>query len=541
MKFTTIFLGILFWGHLLWAQDSIPLKIDPVNPLKVIELSKQGNIYEVPKKEPPPVVSSNQDYYLPVFNLNPSVPLKIVKPTHFQEVKSNKKYYNRLKLGIGTYLSPHLELDYLPKRKKIALHFSHFQAIMGVKDGKNSSHLNSQFGAFGDYTKQSYNFGFELNANYRYVHFYGYDTLSKDASLDNIRQIFKELGGYFYWTKFDFGDKLNYKTQLRTWVWKDRLGTLETGFLPKVQFFYDLEIDKKLVFGINGQTSFLLDTVSIWRNTYTISTNYHQDFDLFRFQLGLRMGFDFEESIANKASNFLIFPNIQLEWDAWIKKLTLFLNIQGEIVPQNLQNLSLQNPFLRTGISPKNNYQLFQTQVGFQGKWIEKLSINTFLFYDISENFYVFINAKNNPEKFTLLFDNQKVIKTGFHFNLQFRHKKFGSDLDVNFIKYKTHSLEQAWHLPNQKLNWKLTYQTPKWQPEINLIYAGNITTFDYYSFRKIKLPHQIDAQFKMRYCFNKRLFFFGKLTNILNRSYFYFHRYRAQGRELRVGLDWKF
>jgi len=541
MKFTTIFLGILFWGRLLWAQDSIPKRIKPLNPLKAIELSKPGNAYEIPKKEPPPAINPNQDYYLPVFNLNNPVSLKLVKPTHFQEVKSSKKYQNRLKFGFGTYLSPHLELDYLPKRKKVALHFSYFQAFRGVKDGKNSSHLRSHFGFFGDYNKQSHNFGFELNANYRHIHFYGYETPPEDILLHNIRQIFKELQGNFYWTKSDFVDELNHEAQLRTWLWIDKFGTLETGFIPKIQFFYDLENDKKLTFGINGQTSFLSDTANIWRNTYTISSNYHQNFDFFRLKLGLRTGFDLESSIENMSSNFLIFPDIWMEWDAWIEKLTLFLNIQGEIVPQNLQSLSLKNPFIDTGICPKNNYQLFQAQAGFQGKWIEQLSFNAFVFYDISENFYVFVNAKETPEKFILLFDSQKVKKTGFNFNLQFKHKKFRSEFDANWIKYQTYSLAEAWHLPTRKLNWKLIYQTPKWRAKINLIYAKNITAFDFSNSRKISLPNQTDIQFKIKYWFNKRLFFFGELTNLLNRSYFHFHRYRAQGRELRTGLNWKF
>ncbi len=536
MKLKTLIFCALFSMKMVQAQDSIPKNPDLMpltEPLRRIT----PNHYDNPQQIPAPKRPVEQDFYLPILPSMLNYDQKTPQPAPHQIRKIAQKPQNLWHLGVGSYWSPRMEIHWMPKNQKIGLHASHFQAFRGAKDQQNSATKQTHLGVFGNYTNWGKKMGFELMGNLKTVHFYGYDAPAETINPADIRQIFRTLQTKLYLLKADYGSRVNYQTHLKSWFWTDNFRMTEMGVMPSLQLFYEIKPQERLTLEGKGQSVIASDSVNYVRHAYTIGGNYYKSTERFRARIGAKLGIN----LAYQETKWLFFPDISLEYDAVLEKLTLFVRGEGQIRPLNKHLLTLENPFLQPDFRAKNRYEMLKTRLGVRGNFVPFLSWNMAFFYDVEAQFYGFMNQENAPDKFGLVFDNQHVKSYGLDVYLSYQPKNLKSEIHFKWINYRTQTLAKVWHFPERELSASVAYQASKFKPLIGLNYAGRIPYYEWATKSAQFLIDRTNIELQGEYKIGKKGVIYLKISNLINKKYEHFARYEALGLEVILGIKMRF
>lgn len=541
VKITSFF--FLCIGFNAMAQNPNPMGEEEINVLKPYKpvLSDAIKISSLPGSDTSKPLPIQLKYEIAPKKLTTKVEVEPIKPLKLKDETVPQLFKNFVKLGLGNYTTPYGELFINSARAKdymVGFHYNHLSSsgkIPGVGYSGYSKNLVELYGKkMIDQVVLSGNMYFDRRVN----HYYGYNSNDTQPSADAIRQRYNILGG---WVQMEGNTKDSTKLQhvinLHYYNASDLYGQnedrikLSTQAGTKVPFAY-AQVNLNLDYG-NVKQPLQND---LDRTELTLKPTLSKRFDKWQTTGGLNL----TESFVRSGSTAYFFPELKAQVEL-VENLLYGYGSWGQNIEKNaFLDLIDRNPYLNTD----RNYHYtinHKLEGGLKASLSSQSSFNVTLGYSTVKNLVLFIIDPSAINKYTVIYDDAKVINLHGEFNHQYSEKiRLIAKADYN---HYTLSQEQyAWHLPNYTGSIGATYNLG------NKIYAKGDIMF--YGTRKSKAvdntaPHTlnrfVDVNLGVDYRYSKVFSLFLNLNNLFAQRYYIYENYPSQRFNLLAGLTYSF
>ncbi len=507
----------------------------------------------------------------PVFeyNVNPTIYKTSFIPTPINAASVKGEPLKRLengmiKLGMGNYLSPMVEVYYNSKREKyysvgaFAKHHSAHGTIKNIADQPVYSGYNdNNVKAFGKKFLRKGTLNGELDFSSNQSYFYGYDPYinlpvdEKPLSRTNMEmQRYNRL-------KANFGLVSNNTAKTRL----DYLVNLSYQYFftftkdSQHKLDFDLSLSKLVKsnrFGIDANFEYnnnIFDIVDF----HGSNTEYNEIFvnldpyfkhytDDWQIKIGMKTTGEF----INGINEYHIYPNIQFQNNI-SNTIIPYAGFTGYLQNNNFEYLSGINPF----VNRNNNYQPTNyaqvIDVGLKGNISKNIYFHLNGNYSKIDNMGFFVNDTSIDLENKFVYDYTNVERFSGYGEFALRNMgNFSFILKGHYYYYSyLRNREKPWHLPTFDTYLKLKYQFNE-----NLCFgfeSGVLSTryakeYDIYgNVIEKELSPVIDINLFAEYEFASNFNAFLYLNNITGQKQYYWNNYQSQGFNFLLGLKYLF
>ncbi|WP_348824140.1 TonB-dependent receptor [Flavobacterium aestuarii] len=260
----------------------------------------------------------------------------------------------------------------------------------------------------------------------------------------------------------------------------------------------------------------------------------------------------------NDTNKFYVYPSISASYKVVGDLMIFYTSAIGNLQQNTYKTFVDDNPFVSPTLNIKPTNELFDIQAGLKGKLASTVSYDVKASYIHDENKALF-RANDYTEKdtnanygfgnsFQVVYDDLTTMRFYGEIKADLA-KGVTVEADVTVSSYTKKSEQEAWNLPELKLNGKADFMiTNKWFAGVNLFYVGerkdyqlNTDIFNVTAPSPITLDGYFDLNANVRYKHNDRFTAFLKANNILNNDYQKWLNYQVQGFQVMVGGNYKF
>ncbi|MBN1159586.1 MAG: hypothetical protein JXA61_09410 [Bacteroidales bacterium] len=481
-----------------------------------------------------------------------SIELNRINPARMVAVSLPKIYNSWIKLGLGNYTTPLAEFNISNLHSRngslgayLYHKSSHSNLRLPNNDRVPAGYARNKVNLYGRRTYSKAVLSGNLLLEHNSFRYYGYNTTLfsteplPDMKQDSIRQQTWLLGfdagiassyagtsflNYDIKAGFDyfFDENSNYEA----------IAAAEAGvnkYFGELQGGIDLGVD---YFHLRGEG----DTVSnaIVRVNPWISKNSED----WRFILGFQAVADIDD-----ISRFYFYPAARLEITVVKNVLVPFLGLSGTLNAGNYQQLTRENPFVRTGLRLKNTNNSLIAYGGVKGSISNAVRFRFDVTYSVNKNMHFFINDTLIPlqNQFTGEYDDVDIIV--YHGQLAFQPAaSLGFTMDGHYYDYHMMNLRKPWHKPEYELNINVLYNI-KNKVSLNgemILLGTRWIRNELWTDGIQKLKPLADFNLKINYHHSKTLTLFFDLYNISNRSHLIWNQFPSQRFNFLAGLSFK-
>ena len=477
----------------------------------------------------------------------PSYTVSPIKPATLSPDPLPKLYKGYVNLGLGTYLTPFIEVSISNERsKKGALGlYTRSYASAGKMTLDNSERvfagfMDNQAILFGKkYFKRS---RFDGDIDFRQMsrYAYGYDpsVIGYDAKRKDIRSIcFDVTGTGRYFTiprdssdiNWDLRVKYNYFSRGDSAVQQNPGFSLKGGkdvsiFYAGLKFDYDL-----YMFGGN------LDYKA--RNLFSIAPYITKGTNDWRFRFGFNTSIDSRDNPdpllrGHMKTLVYFYPDVEFTLSIVPTYLRFKIDLDGDMGNNQARNAIYQNPWLIPGdtlFSLRNTDNKLRLAAGLEGSMDVSASYAVGISYTFFNDLLLFrndtsINSVGNY--FLPVYDDGDMLRVHGEIALPFkRHMKLTAI--ANYYRYSLTNEEYAWHKPDWDALVKLDYNLRnKVLASASLITMGK----RYASVKEpesvIEMPVHVNLNLGIEYRYTQLLSFWLKVNNISWNKYYEWNYY---------------
>lgn len=473
-----------------------------------------------------------------------------------------------VKLGLGNYVSPFVEIFYNNRREKnysvgaFVKHHSSFGSIKNVKNQKIYAGFNdNNISAYAKRMFGSYNLSSDINFASNQKYFYGYDPyLIIPADQDKPRQRSEmEMQRY---NRFSLNLGLK-----NTEVSKNKLDN-DTKLLYQYFFAHSGDKQHKIDFrtDINKlikNNRFGIEAGVIYNNTHPDTTmkfnetflNLNPYFKHYSKNWQIKLGIATTGHFANDSLlKYHFYPDVMIQHNI-SNVLIPYASFKGYVENYNFEHASTVNPF----INRINNFGIINyaqvVDVGLKGNISQKAYFHLNANYSKIDNMAFFVNDTS------LLLDNKFILE---YTNVE-RFAGYGeialrkiSSFDVvlkghyyyySYIKNR----ELPWHMPKVDVRLIVKYN---FDENLSFGLSGDfigkryaklyVKPFDSLeedglSYYTKELKPVIDINLFGEYKFASNFYAFMNLNNITGQKHYFWNNYMSQGFNLMVGIKYLF
>ena len=472
-----------------------------------------------------------------------------VRPTKIKQTKKIQPKNNLVSVGFGNYISPFLEA-YLVSDPSSgvdwALHTKHFSSLNGSVDNKNSGFSSNLISTTSAYSFSDYLATAKLSYQREGLRYYGYDGNLSVPSVEDIKQVYHDF-------KVNAGLK---NLDSESFLWETEIGydyTMDHYSTSESTFKLDANLDYKLSDGEWALAlesslrtgSFSLAENKVSRTHLEVFPNLKYSPSEFMLQLGLNLNYQ-NDSSGQVIGNATIFPMLDFRYTL-LEKVNLNLGLKGGIIQNTYSGFVEQNPYLDSAVNLQNtaeNYNLY-----FKGAIAlsENLNLEAGMSLASYKNMTFYVNGQQDSSRFQVIYDRDNTSKTQLFLNANYTiTKKIDAGFSLDYYKYKTSTLQEAWQKPslemkfflNNKINDKLWLSTVVGMLSgIKARVAGDVLG----EFRSEELKTILDIDLKGEYEINEDFSAFLKLNNLLSQKQQLYYRYPSQGILALIGCSYSF
>ncbi len=463
------------------------------------------------------------------------------------EKKSRSRYYpHKITLGFGNLVSPLLGYDFQTVNsngKNIAINVIHESYKNGPVRGDLSGRGASRIGLFGELTGKKAILNPVINYTQNTYHFYG---LTDSAFFSNSEEFLREK---------IFRHNLQVKTEIRskgsdskilfslTPLWsivrqsEDGGSTFNTennvsfsGFIAgKGAGVYQpgLGISAALSEYESGNR---LDRTWISANPYLWIRNE---------DLSVKTGIETGTYSEGGETNLFFIPDVELNY-SWNDNVSLFSLIGGKVIPNRLEELTLQNEFLQDSLDLRSTLEFVNIQTGSRGTILPGFTYAASVSYSAVENQLFFVNSGSDTSRFELIYDDLDRVGLNLMLAYDFR-KLFTFYANFDAYNYRLDNLEDPIHLPDVAVQLGTTVRV-KEKLEINPVLSlleglSAVLTDD----SKKDLPAVTDLGLNITYHISDQTKIFLLSRNILNQGNQRYLYYPVNSTTFKIGFSYQF
>jgi hypothetical protein len=532
------------WGEGAKLEDAEIV----VEKNRVIELPNAARNFEKFKIDPPQLADRNvryrfTDYRLPSQDINLQMKVLTIKQDEL-----TKLYGNYLKAGFGNYATLYLKGYFHNKRSdksSFGANVSHVGSARGPVVKSHSAVANSSIGAHAERYLPGFTIGGRLGYERDKYHFYGFEPTKVDEiNKDDISQVFNRIDakGYIHnqTSKSPFlynaGVKLNYLN--------DSYDMSEANVAVNLNSEYT--IDEISGFKVDADLSFVnhKDDGTISRSFFKLNPTYERQFGAMRVGIGANVAYTGDE--VNDARQFNIYPQARIGVEPIKDNLQIYAGLGGDLQRVTLYELTNKNPWIAPDVQVADINKGLEIYGGFSANISNYVHLTGRVSYQNYRNLYFFNNSVTDSTKFDLVYDDGVTNVLNIYSEAVFDYideVRIGLKLDYN--KYNTASLEQAFHRPELQATAFVTYNFyDKILFNSELYYIGS-------TFGQVTRPdgtvvlketdNIIDLNLKADYKFTNTFTVFLMANNVLGKKYERFVNYPVKSINLIGGVTYSF
>lgn len=487
-------------------------------------------------------------------------------------------YNNYIAAGFGNYTSPYLEA-YINNSTRFESEFGLYTKYNASFDNIENTLLDSNFSnllASIYYKKSERYFDWKVSLNTERNEYNWYGLPDSNYTQSTLNTIYEDQTyNYFnFLGEIDFLEAYVDKSNISASYFSDAFSSNE--FLINFNTDLDLPIDfissKLNNLTIKTGLEFLKGKFT---NDYTnqngidysiftaaINPEYKTTLSGFSLKLGAKVFGSFDTE--NEKTNFLVYPDIQVQKAIVKEYLNIYAGITGDLKTNTYKGFSEENPYISptlfiTQTSEKNN-----VFIGLNGVISNDLSFNVSASIKEEEDKALFVrnNSKSNGvnntyngflikgyeygNSFNVVYDDVKSASFSAELEYDFT-KKITFATNIQFYNYTTTNQTEAWNLPTYQTSLTGKYKSNKWYATTNIFYVNERkdllynTTYPSTASNIQTLESFVDVNLNGGYHFNDSFSVFLKLNNVLNNNYQRFANFNVQGFQALGGITYKF
>ncbi len=480
------------------------------------------------------------------FNVNP------INAAKMMAEPIPRLYKSYLKLGLGNYLTPLLELNINSLRSSkytLGAYFHHISSTGKVELDNNNKvfagYADNDASVFGERYFKKATLSGSLDFTSNTVYYYGYnpDPKYKATRLnqDSIRQDILH-GGASMGLNSNMNDsgKLNYDARLAYHY----TGLKENHFEHAVNSSLFL---RKVIEGNDLSVNIGLD---YYKPSLNVDSSYHTLFQLrpafsrksndWRFSVGLNLSAD----ISGGNSAFKIYPQGILEFIAIEKILIPYFGLTGYVDANDYYTMLQENPYINPGLNVKSTYHRIKAYGGIKGNLGSEISYHAKVEYSSLQDMYFFVNQVKSGDslgnQFIVVYDDAQLLTYTGEFSYAMSERIY---LRLSSV-YNQYTMANPKNKPWQKDLFNIalsgTYNLKdKIIAGAELFYVGKRYARSLSGNGIVNLNAVIDLNLSVEYRYTKMLSAFIRLNNITANSYYRWNQYPSQRFNFMIGISY--
>jgi hypothetical protein len=481
--------------------------------------------------------------FLPI-RFTPSVLNTRVRPLTIQTEPLPAIKNNNVKLGYGNYKTPFFEANFGNGRNDEYLYnlfLHHRSSAEGPVDGKNSGDSQSIVDFKGNVFLNKATLTGEVKYQRDGFTFYGYDP-SIEPVKDDIKQTLNQvtvigridnnlpessakysLDGIFEFVQDSYSAS------------EADFGLNLFGRVP-VKENYNLDIISDFYL-INRKDTLL---PSFNRMFFRIKpyVNFTQD----NLEIDFGVSTVIEDDTLGESKKFHFFPYLNVSYDL-SNNAKAYAGYRGDVDKKSLKGNLKINRYLAPNVDIFNTVRNFDFYAGLKGSFAANWSYDVGAEITYYKNKGYFINSPGDSTRFDIVYDtgtgNSNHLYASLGYNL---NDKVFLGLQEHHYFYNTDLIEEAWHLPKNRLNFISTFnfgQKIKLNADAYLL-SGIVAQRPSIS-SAITLESIVDIDIGLEYLISKQASVFINGYNIIGNEYERFLNYPSRGLQIIAGLSYSF
>jgi len=471
---------------------------------------------------------------------------KILKPNN--EVLKN----NYAKIGLGNLGTTLAQLNIATGQDEAlqaGFNFDHL-AQKGKLNQQNTSQQIAN--AYGKIIGEKLVLLGNLNYNRRTNYFYGIDELQSFSNLNPQQQkfnLFEADAEIHKRLPARDSNQLAFASKINAYYLNNAYNGLENNITISAAASKNLQ---KFQGGVNAVVDITnTKDINYQLGNHLLKLNPYIKLDGDRFKLTAGLNY-VNEFGSNQRIH--IFPNASIDYVLIADYLTLFGQLNGDVVKTRLRNLVAQNPFLNTNPNIKNTIEKLNISGGVRGTIVPNVGFKAMVKSITVSDFQYFINNIDEKQKFDVGYDDANILNFVGEINAKFSDV-FNLNTKADFNQYNLKNQQHAWFNPTLKLTTTAGVKvSKKFKLEADLFYQSlskalilnyadplAFATPGYTPNIVTTLPSFIDVSLGIDYAYNKKFSAFAKANNLLNNTYQRYLYYPGFGLNVLGGVSYSF
>jgi hypothetical protein len=518
------------------------------------EVADVDKISSLPAIDDTTSFKMHADYTVLPSRLRSTYVLRPIKPATMIGTPLDKLYKSYLKIGLGNYVTPLVEFSIHSLRSKeysIGAYFFHKSSYSDLEldNGRKvpAGYGINELAFYGKYFFKDVTWSADAGLNTHRLRCYGIninDSLIFPGTVDietkDIKQSYTTVYAQtkIYSTAVD-SNSFQYSLGMKGEYFNDYHSTTEPHFNLNASISHMI---KNFRVGLDGVMNYysLTDTSGIYKeNLLCIRPFVMKRGNEWEVRLAAKI---FIENVEK--SKTYIFPDANIRFQVINKALVTYFGVDGYLQDNNYQEITLENPYVLSGINVKNTKHSFVAYVGIDGQLSSKAAYRIDVRFDATEYMYFYVNDSITEfeNQFAVVYDNTDLIKYYAEFNwspvtyLTFFAK-------ANYSDYKMIAENKPWHKPAFDMDFTARYNfKEKIYSEIDFLIFGKRYAKNYLDeVNPYELEPVYDLNLKLEYKYSNILTAFVHFYNLLSSKYYLWNQYPSQRLNILVGVTYKF
>lgn len=480
-----------------------------------------------------------------------------IKPAKVKGEPLPTLYNTHIKAGIGTYLTPILQVSYASTRDKSFLYgidFSHRSSLWGgIKDYGHSTYANNDLNLFAKKIFNHYSLTSRAYYNFSRNYYYGsklYDVYKIDKK--DYRVTYHNVGFDVAYTSLERDNSFQHNAMFSINNTSTKIGNKELDLKAMIDISKSLHLfsTSDQILGLTFDyreafckfspkldasylrfydTNIFIDPNLNWKkftNTRALfNFSPYLIFDMNKFHFFASMGIVPKHNGYNK---FQILPTATVSFEIIPQVLSLYGGLKSTAVLPTMNDIRIENPYITPSslLQDEMNENLF-------GKVFLNIASNALVSleagYESQKNHH-FFTATTAPNAFNLsnvVYSDAKRYYATFEADYSFENS-FKINTNVTYQKVTTTDIDKPWYTPNliAKVQAKYSWQdkldvsiTPTFKSKSKAIYCG----------LQKDIKAMVDVNLNASYQYNTQWKFFVDLENLAYQRYYQYYDYPSQ------------
>ena len=464
-------------------------------------------------------------------------PIKAVK---LLDDPLTKLYGTYLKMGLGNYLTPLVELSINNKRSKeyfLGAYARHISSNCKVKlenDEKVfAGYGNDEFDLYGKKIWDNSILSGSAGMDNRSVYYYGYNTILVDTLLEKeaIKQNFLKVNARIrYRSSYVDSKHLNYNIQVKYNYFANKFNYTENNVFTSGEFSL---LRENILFGTDFSYNYIDETGDLTArksNIIGLSPWLKKKTTEWKLKAGVDAIF---ENIDNKTATHL-YPDALLQIAIVDNLLNAYFGISGNLEVNNFQKIAWENPWVKSGVQVRNTNHKLNMYGGLNGNINSSLSYKLRASYKLVNDMYFYVNDTLDDlgNQFYTEYDDVQ-LSTIYGEILVQPIDNLSLFIGGNYYKYTMTNQDRPWHKPAWDLIVSTRYNLrEKILVNADIIGSGKryVKTYDSSGANELTLDGIVDINLGIEYRYTKILSAFLRFYNITSSRYQKWNQYPGLG-----------